>query len=118
MASRLVAVFVFVLALLVPGLGPAPADAHQNGCHRWHSCPSDTGSYTCGDLGYYSECPNKPGDPKSSTSSSSSSSSNSGGNAPRNTSSSSPSSGSGTGSASNQPAPPPTFDPTRFLDQG
>jgi hypothetical protein len=30
--------------------------AHQSGCHRWHSCPSDTGSYVCGDLGYYSEC--------------------------------------------------------------
>jgi endonuclease YncB( thermonuclease family) len=31
--------------------------AHRDGCHRWHSCPSDSGSYTCGDLGYYSECP-------------------------------------------------------------
>lgn len=26
--------------------------AHRSGCHRWHSCPSDSGSYTCGDLGY------------------------------------------------------------------
>ncbi len=33
-------------------------EAHQDGCHRWHSCPSDTGSYVCGDLGYCSECPN------------------------------------------------------------
>lgn len=32
------------------------ASAHRSGCHRWHSCPSDTGSYTCGDLGYTSEC--------------------------------------------------------------
>lgn len=31
--------------------------AHQNGCHRWHSCPSDTGSYVCGDLGYDTYCP-------------------------------------------------------------
>ncbi len=31
--------------------------AHRDGCHRWHSCPSDTGSYVCGDLGYTSECP-------------------------------------------------------------
>lgn len=31
--------------------------AHRDGCHRWHSCPSDSGSYVCGDLGYYSECP-------------------------------------------------------------
>src|SRR4029079_1410496 len=33
--------------------------AHQDGCHRWHSCPSDTGSYVCGDLGYDDECPKK-----------------------------------------------------------
>ena len=31
--------------------------AHRSGCHRWHSCPSDSGSYTCGDLGYDSGCP-------------------------------------------------------------
>lgn len=36
---------------------PILVDAHQSGCHRWHSCPSDTGSYVCGDLGYYSGCP-------------------------------------------------------------
>lgn len=34
-----------------------PADAHRSGCHRWHSCPSDSGSYVCGDLGYCSQCP-------------------------------------------------------------
>lgn len=32
------------------------AEAHRDGCHRWHSCPSDSGSYTCGDLGYTSGC--------------------------------------------------------------
>jgi len=31
--------------------------AHRSGCHRWHSCPSDHGTYTCGDLGYCSTCP-------------------------------------------------------------
>jgi endonuclease YncB( thermonuclease family) len=31
--------------------------AHQDGCHSKHSCPSDTGSYTCGDKGYCSQCP-------------------------------------------------------------
>ncbi len=36
---------------------PQTAIAHRDGCHRWHSCPSDTGSYVCGDLGYTSECP-------------------------------------------------------------
>jgi hypothetical protein len=30
--------------------------AHRDGCHRWHSCPSDSGSYVCGDLGYNDEC--------------------------------------------------------------
>lgn len=34
----------------------APAEAHRSGCHRWHSCPSDTGSYVCGDLGYTTYC--------------------------------------------------------------
>lgn len=34
-----------------------PVSAHRDGCHRWHSCPSDSGSYVCGDLGYTSECP-------------------------------------------------------------
>lgn len=31
--------------------------AHRDGCHRWHSCPSDTGSYVCGDLGIDTYCP-------------------------------------------------------------
>lgn len=46
------------LALAAAGLfvGAPPALAHRDGCHRWHSCPSDTGSYVCGDLGYFSEC--------------------------------------------------------------
>jgi micrococcal nuclease len=30
--------------------------APQSGCHRWHSCPSDDGSYVCGDTGHYSQC--------------------------------------------------------------
>lgn len=30
--------------------------AHRSGCHRWHSCPTDSGSYTCGDTGYTSGC--------------------------------------------------------------
>ena len=42
-----------VLFLLVPLF----AYAHRSGCHRWHSCPSDRGTYVCGDLGYCSQCP-------------------------------------------------------------
>jgi hypothetical protein len=33
-----------------------PAVAHRSGCHRWHSCRSDTGSYVCGDTGHCSAC--------------------------------------------------------------
>lgn len=36
----------------------SPALAHRSGCHRWHSCPSDSGSYVCGDTGYCSGCGN------------------------------------------------------------
>lgn len=46
------------------------ADAHRDGCHRWHSCPSDHGTYECGDLGYCSKCPDnvycKDGKPRKS----------------------------------------------------
>ena len=54
------------IAVAVVCLAPAKqADAHQDGCHRWHSCPSDSGSYVCGDSGYTSECGSAPdlGDP-------------------------------------------------------
>ncbi|MFF0382840.1 hypothetical protein [Streptomyces sp. NPDC004286] len=43
-------------AVLALGLFPPVAQAHRDGCHRWHSCPSDTGSYICGDLGYDTYC--------------------------------------------------------------
>ena len=48
-----IALFVAVMIL------PFSASAHRSGCHRWHSCPSDSGSYVCGDLGYASGCPIK-----------------------------------------------------------
>ena len=35
---------------------PIAAVAHQSGCHSHHSCPSDRGTYTCGDTGNYSQC--------------------------------------------------------------
>lgn len=41
-------------------LNPSPAGAHRSGCHRWHSCPSDTGSYSCGDAGYACQYPTYP----------------------------------------------------------
>jgi hypothetical protein len=42
---------ILALSWLLAGAGE-PASAHRSGCHRWHTCPSDTGSYVCGDLGY------------------------------------------------------------------
>lgn len=48
---------LFILLGFVAVFGFAvSASAHRSGCHRWHSCPSDTGSYVCGDLGYTSGC--------------------------------------------------------------
>lgn len=31
--------------------------AHRSGCHKWHSCPSDSGAYICGDAGRCRFCP-------------------------------------------------------------
>jgi len=42
----------FLAILLMP-----TAFAHQDGCHSQHSCPSDSGSYVCGDLGIDTYCP-------------------------------------------------------------
>ncbi len=53
---RPAAITVLVIAILSMTLGEA--DAHRSGCHRWHSCPSDWGTYVCGDLGHCSGCPN------------------------------------------------------------
>lgn len=52
-------IFIFVLVILAFAV-PKVAFAHRDGCHRWHSCPSDTGSYVCGDLGYDTYCPKAP----------------------------------------------------------
>lgn len=49
--------YVFVLSVISLLIAfPSVTYAHQNGCHRWHSCPSDSGSYVCGDLGYDTYC--------------------------------------------------------------
>lgn len=54
--------YVFLLSIIalvssVIILSEQDSFGHKDGCHRWHSCPSDSGSYTCGDTGYCSECP-------------------------------------------------------------
>ena len=45
---------VFLIAL---NMLSTDVSAHRDGCHSHHSCPSDSGSYICGDKGYCSECP-------------------------------------------------------------
>jgi endonuclease YncB( thermonuclease family) len=52
---------VIIVGVLVTALFTSPliildSAGHRDGCHRWHSCPSDDGSYVCGDLGYNDEC--------------------------------------------------------------
>ncbi len=61
MKTKLVVILLTLLVFLVI---PEQVYAHQSGCHRWHSCPSDTGSYVCGDLGYTSQCPSYYSPPK------------------------------------------------------
>lgn len=47
---------IFIFFGLAVSINVTTASAHQSGCHRWHSCPSDSGSYTCGDTGYSNYC--------------------------------------------------------------
>jgi endonuclease YncB( thermonuclease family) len=47
---------LLILTLSIGVIPLTPSYAHSSGCHRWHSCPSDSGSYTCGDLGYDTYC--------------------------------------------------------------
>jgi hypothetical protein len=66
LSNKLCVALIALLAVLVGPLGGV-ADAHRSGCHRWHSCPSDSGSYVCGDLGYSCDYPTypEPGAPSS-----------------------------------------------------
>ncbi len=48
---------VLLLATLLALLPTISALAHRSECHLWHSCPSDQGTYVCGDLGHCSWCP-------------------------------------------------------------
>lgn len=52
----MIIVGILVTALFTSPLIILDSAGHRDGCHRWHSCPSDDGSYVCGDLGYNDEC--------------------------------------------------------------
>ena len=47
---------LLLMSLIFVSLVPIIEIAHRDGCHQWHSCPSDSGSYVYGDLGYDDEC--------------------------------------------------------------
>ena len=50
-----ISLFLIVFSIF-SSVGINDSFAHQDGCHSNHSCPSDSGSYTCGDKGYCSQC--------------------------------------------------------------
>ncbi len=41
-----------LIVTLVSLIAPQVALAHRSGCHTLHTCPSDSDTYVCGDLGY------------------------------------------------------------------
>jgi hypothetical protein len=45
-----------LVVLLLSG-GSATLHAHQDPCHRLHSCPLDHHTYVCGDKGRCDQCP-------------------------------------------------------------
>jgi len=45
-----------LISIAIIPISPIESLAHRDGCHRWHSCPSDDGSYVCGDLGHDDQC--------------------------------------------------------------
>jgi phosphatidylserine/phosphatidylglycerophosphate/cardiolipin synthase-like enzyme len=52
---QMIAGLQWVLLPLCLWLGAV--SAHQDACHRLHSCPSDHNSYVCGDKGRCDQCP-------------------------------------------------------------
>ena len=45
------------LVLILGCIGILRVEAHQDPCHRLHSCPSDHHTYVCGDKGRCDQCP-------------------------------------------------------------
>jgi hypothetical protein len=44
-----------LISIAIIPIYPMESLAYRDGCHRWHSYPSDDGSYVCGDLGHDDE---------------------------------------------------------------
>lgn len=43
---------IFIALVFFSATFPSLVFAHHSGCHTLHTCPSDSNSYVCGDLGY------------------------------------------------------------------
>jgi phosphatidylserine/phosphatidylglycerophosphate/cardiolipin synthase-like enzyme len=55
--NRRVVIGLFILSLVAGWSWTASSVAHQDPCHRLHSCPSDGHTYGCGDRGRCDQCP-------------------------------------------------------------
>ena len=55
MPKKLLRLLVSLFATIILAYG-YDTFAHRSGCHAAHSCPSDTGTYICGDTGNCSQC--------------------------------------------------------------
>jgi len=51
------AIILVMVTLTLFAAGHRPGEAHQDPCHRRHSCPSDHPMYICGDQGCCAQCP-------------------------------------------------------------
>src|SRR5918992_3961428 len=56
MYALIIILTTILTSIAIIPISPTESLAHRDGCHRWHSCPSDDGSYVCGDLGHDDEC--------------------------------------------------------------
>jgi hypothetical protein len=51
------AIVLIMVPLTLIADGIRRSEAHQDPCHRRHSCPSDQNTYICGDQGHCDQCP-------------------------------------------------------------
>jgi phosphatidylserine/phosphatidylglycerophosphate/cardiolipin synthase-like enzyme len=54
---RRIATVLIITGLTLLAAGTSHSEAHQDPCHRLHSCPSDQNTYICGDKGRCNQCP-------------------------------------------------------------
>jgi PLD-like domain len=58
--NRRAVIGIFTLSVVLSWSWTDSPWAHQDPCHRRHSCPSDRNTYVCGDLGHCEQCPDNP----------------------------------------------------------